>query len=379
MTQDSYLGTRHDDLVLIRVQDQLSGVSADRDGLILDRSVYKSQSYRNTFHFALNAVVENHAYGTQFDGAECVIIASFSEACNRGKNIPSGFMPADTYFHSDENGKMSLPSAVVIAPEGTSAPEGFDSRMLTYPRGSTADETRKNRDAAVSEYMDSIGAPLRRIGFDTWSGYGFIAQKDSAGISGRYGQGHEISFSRHMHAPAGEWERALPYAHALLARYLGGERIERIDSGIDKSLYSLLLEARGHLAEFVGKRHAESADPKALAFFEKGLRDFTQRMENEAQPVRRRELQEELLAGSYHVFNTDDGTTQGPVSSGHLIDAFKKGKVSPDHLIWCEWMTKWQPLRETEEHALLQEIEKIDARHNNSPTLRAPSGAAATL
>src|SRR5471032_163930 len=116
------------ELLAVRVQDGLHGLTADAQGA---RIAYQRDSVRNTLHFSLDGMVGDHAYGSFNQDAQgnlkgsVVIVAPLS-----GLPTPAGLGQVDTWFRMDTRAAKSAESggpaverslgvghAIVVAPE----------------------------------------------------------------------------------------------------------------------------------------------------------------------------------------------------------------------------------------------------------------------
>lgn len=155
---------------LVRVQDELHGASADAQGLVLPYN--KPDGSRNTLHFSVNSIVSDHAYGSfneNPDGSikgKVVIIADPAELPQA-----AGLGQVDTWYRlsAEENSEgavrrfLPVGHAVVVAPRGTSIPEGV--QAVFYEGGI------ESRDQKVSEVLQSAGVEIQEAGFRSWVGH----------------------------------------------------------------------------------------------------------------------------------------------------------------------------------------------------------------
>lgn len=153
----------------VRVQDDLHGMETNSAGELL--VVYKKESARNTIHFAINGIVEDHAYGTfnqHPDGSlkgKIVIIANPAEM-----GVPSGFNQVDTWFRmgaqEQDNGtlrrQLNAGHATIVVPVGTEIPVGANAMFY--------DGTIAGRDAAVAKTLADNNIVQRNIRFRNWGG-----------------------------------------------------------------------------------------------------------------------------------------------------------------------------------------------------------------
>jgi len=151
------------ELLAVRVQDGLHGLSADAQGA---RIAYQRDSVRNTLHFSLDGMVGDHAYGSFNQDAQgnlkgsVVIVAPLS-----GLPTPAGLGQVDTWFRMDTRAakegeavverSLGVGRAIVVAPEGSAVPAGI---QAIYYSGGVAE-----RDQAVDEAFGRFGVERKVI------------------------------------------------------------------------------------------------------------------------------------------------------------------------------------------------------------------------
>ena len=129
---------------LVRVQSSFIGLTQNNDNVVLNRI----ESERNTMHFCINGIVAAHEFG-DWDDCGIVILANPNDV-----NAPmSGARLEDTWYHCGKNG-LDLGKAIILAPEGTKAPEGIT--VQHYPVG--------KRNEAVEGVLKKIGSVPLTIG-----------------------------------------------------------------------------------------------------------------------------------------------------------------------------------------------------------------------
>lgn len=156
-------------LILVRVQDDLHGAFMDEAGLRLP--FRRKDSQRNTIHFSLNCLVEDHAYGKfnfrdgQFTG-KVVILADPRELVPAaGLGQVDTWYRLDTIHHKADDSfvrSLSVGKATVIAPKGTLLAPGVNA--IFYEGGYSA------RNHAVAEFFEQHNAPLHTASMRGWSG-----------------------------------------------------------------------------------------------------------------------------------------------------------------------------------------------------------------
>ncbi len=140
-------------LLLVRIQDDLSGVHHDSNGLTWQAA---TPTDCNTLHFGVNTVPGG-------DGSIAII------ATPREMPVPAGWGQADAWWRlrsqHDASGQMQrslgLGHAVIVAPLGTRVPEG--ARVVFY-NGDTA-----ARDHAIQQLFTDHESRLHEASADEWT------------------------------------------------------------------------------------------------------------------------------------------------------------------------------------------------------------------
>lgn len=152
----------------VRVQDDLHGMTLDASGNLLLAS--SPTAARNTMHFAINGIVEDHVYGHfnfHRDGSlkgKIVIIADPVEM-----GLPAGFNQVDTWFRmgaqTNDDGTLTRTlnagHASVVVPVGTRVPAGVNAVFY--------DGTVEGRDVAVAKTLAAQNVVQHDIGFRSWT------------------------------------------------------------------------------------------------------------------------------------------------------------------------------------------------------------------
>lgn len=154
----------------IRVQSNLDGISVDKDEILT--LPFDNSNYNNTIHFNINSVPQgknlkqqNYSTDGQFIG-QFVIIGT-----PENMPIPSGFTQADCWFRvgdipiAEDTAIMGIKicKAVVIAPEGTTAPKGLN---VLFHKG-----TEESRNETLSQYLKSQNIKEQHVINGAWADY----------------------------------------------------------------------------------------------------------------------------------------------------------------------------------------------------------------
>lgn len=156
-------------LRFVRVQEQLHDMKCDSEGNLT--VVYDNTKERNTIHFTINSIVEDHSYGKfnyDTDGnfkGKVIIIADPDQM-----PTPAALNQVDTWFRYglDQNTNervLNVGKATLVIPEGMPAPE--NANILRY------DGTEKHRNEVVEQHLNSLNIKKHSCLMRHWSDYGF--------------------------------------------------------------------------------------------------------------------------------------------------------------------------------------------------------------
>ena len=177
-----YLETDIDKLTLVRVQKGIEGISSEKGNLLVGR--IGNDSIRNTLHFTLNSVVQDHAYG-KFSESSIAIIGNLKETANNNKI--NGLSPADTWIFQ-KDGKVSIPNPTLIVPDNMSLPKDVKENInvVVYKGSENIEQNYKNLNKAIETHFEKESLPFKEINFQTWIGTN-INEKDQTLISKELG------------------------------------------------------------------------------------------------------------------------------------------------------------------------------------------------
>ena len=123
---------------LVRVVDGLDNIKANGDGSLTAIARYNGHSQRNTLHFTVNSMVGDHNMG-KFPG-KYVIIANPAEM---PRDQAAGARAEDTWYRFNNEGEINLGRAIVLAPEGSSVPNGIKAEYYKGDRSTAIDTAFK--------------------------------------------------------------------------------------------------------------------------------------------------------------------------------------------------------------------------------------------
>lgn len=166
-----YAGINEKDLTLVRVQNGLDGVKVNKNGDILVGRK-ESESLRNTLHFTLNSVVQDHVYG-KFSESKYAIIGNLKDTAQ--KNDISGLSPSDTYFFQ-KDGKVEIPNGILVVPDNHNLDkESFqNANTLVYKSSPDPEINYKNMNDAIESYFNNEKLPFKNIDM-----HGFVGERVS--------------------------------------------------------------------------------------------------------------------------------------------------------------------------------------------------------
>ncbi|WP_371436342.1 hypothetical protein [Polaromonas sp.] len=194
----------------------------------------KERNSRNTVHFCLNALVNDHVNG-KFD-REVIAIAPLG--INLGPSGPSSFMEIDVAFPYRAGQRTFQGMTFLISEEYA----GAAAEHARATPGAPAFETFKSGEAvgAVSQYLIARGAPVKEAGWYAW--------KDSENTGARHAEterfvtalsehcGHKIP--KQLHAAVLENSCEVALAKVLESSYelFQGRQLYK-DQGVDLEHY----------------------------------------------------------------------------------------------------------------------------------------------
>lgn len=123
---------------LVRVVDGLDNIQANTDGSLTAIARFNGHSQRNTLHFTVNSMVGDHNMG-KFPG-KYVIIANPAEM---PRDQAAGARAEDTWYRFNNEGEINLGRAIVLAPEGSSVPNGIRAEYYKGDRSTAIDTAFK--------------------------------------------------------------------------------------------------------------------------------------------------------------------------------------------------------------------------------------------
>ena len=164
-----YQGVDFDDLKLVRVVKSLENSEINGDQFILHKaSDNQSASLRNTLHFTLNTVVQDHAYGT-FSDSRYAVIADLKETADQNKIV--GLNEVDTFFWQNEKGTSLNKPTLLIPDNDTSSLDRFSAfNTVVYKSDEDAKQNFNNLTQAIKENFQANKLPFHSPSNWGWSG-----------------------------------------------------------------------------------------------------------------------------------------------------------------------------------------------------------------
>lgn len=181
--KQTYLNESIDDLKLVRVVKDIENYQKKGDSLMMNKNPNTGESIRNTTHFTLNAVVNDHAYG-KFSESKYAIIADLQDTAKENK--VHGVSAADTWFWN-ENGGIKVNNPTMVMPENDKNIEKYekDFQIVQYKPSDNAEENYNNLKDAVKNHFEAEKLPFYQVGMWGWSngGHGMVQEHDQRAIS----------------------------------------------------------------------------------------------------------------------------------------------------------------------------------------------------
>ena len=164
-----YQGVDFDDLKLVRVVKSLENSEINGDQFILHKaSDNQSASLRNTLHFTLNTVVQDHAYGT-FSDSRYAVIADLKETADQNKIV--GLNEVDTFFWQNEKGTSLNKPTLFIPDNDTSSLDKYSAfNTVVYKSDEDAKQNFNNLTQAIKENFQANNLPFHTPSNWGWSG-----------------------------------------------------------------------------------------------------------------------------------------------------------------------------------------------------------------
>lgn len=348
----------------VRVQDDLHGMETNSTGELL--VVYKKESARNTIHFAINGIVEDHAYGTfnqHPDGSlkgKIVIIANPAEM-----GVPSGFNQVDTWFRmgaqEQDDGtlrrQLNAGHATIVVPVGTEIPAGANAVFY--------DGTIAGRDAAVAKTLADKNIVQRDIGFRSW---GAVNENDGLRWAGQAAAQlypdnvQHIHIGMHDSSPDADMD-TIGVGHRVQLFAETGKTTYCDDDSVDKSFMTDIegkaQRHRERISAFLS--NLSPAERTRCGAFYEGLADKLSKDLLKAREVsvvavaneNKRSLlygaiEDQLLALAPHreiYIANKDGSGMEKVSPEELTDRLLDRAVKTDSQAWIHGQSaSWQPI-----------------------------------
>jgi hypothetical protein len=215
---------------LVRVVGGLDNIESNGDSTLTVIARYNGSSQRNTLHFTANSVVGDHEMGS-FSG-KYVIIANPAEM---PRDQLAGARAEDTWYRFNDAGELNIGHATILAPEGSSIPNGIKAQ---YYKGDRAE--------AIDNAFKQIGIGFRGIaGKDAVPGMN--RNEYHKDFSTQYGTG-SVTGDFHGNTPEAQLE-SLPAQLKYQLEKLQKSYIYRNDRGADADVTD-----RGREFIEIGKR-----------------------------------------------------------------------------------------------------------------------------
>lgn len=164
-----FQGVNFDDLKLVRVVKSLENSGISGNQLIIKKLAdEQSASLRNTLHFTLNSVVQDHAYGT-FSESRYAVIADLKETSKQNKLV--GLNEVDTFFWQKESGTALNNPTIFIPDTDKASLDKFSAfNTITYKSDEDPKQNFQNLTQAVKENFQANNLPFHSPSNWGWAG-----------------------------------------------------------------------------------------------------------------------------------------------------------------------------------------------------------------
>lgn len=192
----------YNDLKLVRVVKNIDNFKADGDNLIIGQNPNKGESIRNTLHFTLNTVVQDHADSKgQFSESKYAIVADLKETADNNKI--HGLSPVDTFFWGED---LKVKQPTIFMPAGDQKIDQYSNQfeVIQYPKADTKQENYKNLGDAIKDYFEQKQLPFKEASLWNWSGHGITPDEEQKKLSQYLGstemlpKSHDSSLDRQI-------------------------------------------------------------------------------------------------------------------------------------------------------------------------------------
>jgi hypothetical protein len=306
MSNSSYGGIPSDKLYLVRVQAGLEGTTLKNGDLSITRATdgnIEINPTRNTLHFALNGVVSNHAYGSF--NHEYVFLSPLEKTLQKNPGMLAGFNPADTFIHQDENNQVHLHEPILVAPTHSHVPQdlidgGIQVVRYDVPENTSVEDAMSLRDQAVSQVLESLDAPVKKIGMWGWTDQTLDQFNAEKSFISTLGYDPENVATRHD----GSVEDKIELAYGSLLYHQekvleGKERLYDLPSGMQIPHTEMVTEAKKSLQDLI--------NGLSNPVFQSKMSEFIENMSNKYEEDLAAKQTTEPVLGTVNSFDLAEG------------------------------------------------------------------------
>jgi hypothetical protein len=374
------MGNMSNDIRFVRVQDNLYGMETDAEGnLILKYKRDTKDTNRNTIHFTVNTIVEDHSYGKfNFDSdgnlvGNVVIIANPSEMV-----APAALNQVDTWFRygtKDNERTLNVGKATIVVKEGMEVPTGVNALFF--------DGTIEDRNRIVKEHFESLNIPMEQCGFRNWVDQTVDSLTWAKNTKEKLydEKAKYIYVGMHDGSPDGDMERSsidgvLTNFKNDRERYFNSDSV---DIGYLSHMENKAKKCIDDLNEFLSSLPQEEKQRVGKHYetqIENIHKDLKEAREFDKILIKEREINylNKLVdefpgIGDFHVANA---TTKQPIplKGEELKERIVNGALNGDDHIWRHgFKDQWTTIKNTQLYESMEEIRKLFNIEPNGPTI----------
>lgn len=374
------------DIRFVRVQDDLHGMETDAQGnLILKYKRDTKTTSRNTIHFTVNTIVEDHSYGKfNFDSdgnliGNVIIIANPSEMV-----VPAALNQVDTWFRygtKDNERTLNVGKATIVVKEGMEVPKGVNALFF--------DGTIEDRNRIVKEHFESLNIKMEQCGFRNWVDQTIDSFKWANDTKEKlYGKkAKDVYVGMHDGSPDGDIERcsidgALTNFKNDRERYFNYDSVDR---GHLSHIENKAKKCINALNQFLTSLPQEEKERVGIHYenqIENIHKDLKEAREFDLVLIKEREINylNKLVdefpgIGSFHVANAIDKKPM-PLNGEELKEKLLDGTLSGNDHIWRHgFQEQWTVIKNTQLYESMEEIKKLFNIEPKEPTIPHKSSA----
>lgn len=373
---------KNDLLRFIRVQEELHDMRSDSEGNLT--VVYDDSKERNTIHFSVNSIVEDHSYGKfnydshgNFKG-KVVIIADPEEMM-----VPTALNQVDTWFRygidkQTQEKVLDIGKAVLVIPEGMIAPD--NANVLRY------DGTEKHRNEVVEQHLNSLNIERQYCLMRNWTGEDLSSSiKWSEEVIKKNYPGEDIFIGMHDGSIDSKLESGSMKAYLNYLK--NGERYHAEDSGVEtlivekiekrntvkiERLQNFINELNPQEKERIGEYYEKKIVEALSEIKEAKTLDATIRYDLDIKSLRE-EINKYPGEGLFYIAKPG-ATTPIMLTNNQFHEMIVTQELKNEDRIWRSgYKSDWEPLGKSKLKDYIESISKPESTQDSSIRVEAPS------